>query len=92
MVVQDLKKEKQFRIGEEVLCWDSARETHYSGKLEPKWKGPYVIAAILLNRVYKIADQGGVLCMSVNRDRLKLYNRWFLEPIVMITDKPQKFI
>ena len=92
MVEQNLKKEKQFRVGEEVLCRDSARETHYSGKLELKWKGPYVIAAILLNRAYKITDQGGVLHTSVNGNQLKLYNRWFLKPIVMITDKPQKLI
>ncbi len=53
---------------------DSIRETHYNGKLEPKWKSPYVIAAILLNEAYKIADQEGVLRMPVNKDRLKLYN------------------
>ena len=74
MAAQDLKKEKWFRVGEEVLCWDSARETHYSGKLESKWKGPYDITVILLNRTYKIADQEGVLRMPVNKDRLKLYN------------------
>ena len=36
MIVQDPKKEKQFRVGEEVLCWDSACEIHYSGKLKLK--------------------------------------------------------
>ena len=45
-------------MGEEVLCRDSAKESWYSGKLEPKWKGPYQIAAVLLNGSYKIADQG----------------------------------
>ncbi len=36
MAAQDLKKKKWFRVGEEVLCWDSAHETQYSGKLKPK--------------------------------------------------------
>ncbi len=71
------------------MCWDSAHETHYSGKLKSKWKGPYIIAAILLNGAYKIADQGGVFRILINRDQLKLYNQRFLEPIVVITDKPQ---
>jgi len=92
MVVQDLKKENQFRVGEEVLCWDSTRKTYYSGKLELKWKSLYVVATILLNGAYKIANQGGVFHISVNEDRLKLYNRRFLEPIVVITDKSQELI
>ena len=61
MVQQTPGKERRFIVGEEVLCYDSAKESWYSGKLEPKWKGPYQIAAVLLNRSYKIADQEGVL-------------------------------
>jgi len=61
-------------VGKEVLCYDSAKESWYSEKLELKWKGSYQIATVLLNRFYKIADQGGVLRTPVNRDRLKLYN------------------
>ncbi len=92
MIAQDPKKEKWFKVGEEVLCWDFAYKTHYSEKLKSKWKGPYVIAIILLNRAYKIADQRGVLRIPINEDQLKLYNRQFLEPIVIIIDKPQKLI
>src|SRR6266542_2222336 len=77
-------KERRFIVGEEVLYHDSAKESWYSGKLEPKWKGPYQIAAELLNRSYKIADQGGVLRTPVNEDRLKLYNRQSLELIIVI--------
>ncbi len=88
MIAQNPKKEKWFRIGEEVLCQDSAREIQYSGKLEPKWKGSYVVLAILLNGIYKIADQGRVFYTPVNGDWLKLYNRWFLESIVIIKEKP----
>ncbi len=89
MVVQTLKKEKQFQVEKEVLYQKSVCETHYSGKLESKWKGPYVITTILLNRAYKIADQGGVLQAPVNRNQLKLYNQQSLEPIVVIEKKPQ---
>ena len=66
MTENDPKKEKLFYIGEEVLYHDAAKEKHYSGKLEKKWKGPYTINAILLNGSYKIADQYRVLCTSVN--------------------------
>jgi len=75
MIENDPKKEKLFYIGEEVLYHDAAKEKHYSGKLEEKWKGPYTINAILLNGSYKIADQYGVLRTPVNGDRLKRYDR-----------------
>src|SRR6266540_1310069 len=84
MMQQTPGKERRFIVGEEVLCRDSAKESWYSGKLEPKWKGFYQIAAVLLNGSYKIADQEGVLRTSVNGDRLKLYNHRSLEPIVII--------
>src|SRR6266498_3260228 len=84
MIENDSKKEKLFYSGEEVLYHDTAKEKHYSSKLEKKWKGPYTINAILLNRSYKIADQYGVLRTPVNGDRLKKYDRRNLEPIVVI--------
>ena len=59
--------------------------------MKSKWKDPYIVTAILLNEAYKIADQGGVggvFHTPVNGDWLKLYNQRFLEPIVVITDKP----
>ena len=74
------------------MCQGSTWETQYNEKLELKWKGLYIVLAILLNGAYKIADQEGVLCMPVNRNRLKIYNQWFLESIVIIINKPQKFI
>src|SRR6266496_3459694 len=84
MIEKDPKKEKLFYIGKEVLYHDAAKEKHYSGKLEEKWKGPYTINAILLNRSYKIADQYGVLRTLVNSDYLKKYDQQNLEPIVVI--------
>ncbi len=71
----DSKKEKLFQIGEEVLYHDVAKEKYYSGKMEEKWKGLYTINAILLNGLYKIADQYGVLCTPVNSNRLKRYDQ-----------------
>ena len=84
MIQQTPEKERRFIVGEQLLCHDSAKESWYSGKLELKWKGPYQIAAVLLNGSYKIADQGGVLRTPVNGDRLKLYNHRSLELIVVI--------
>ena len=84
MMQQTPRKKKRFIVGKEMLCHNSAKESWYSEKLEPKWKRPYQIAAILLNRSYKIADQKGVLRMFVNEDRLKLYNHRSLELIIII--------
>ncbi len=75
MMENDSKKKKLFQIGKEVLYHDTAKEKHYSSKLKEKWKGPYTINIILLNGLYKIADQYGVLCILVNGDRLKKYDR-----------------
>src|SRR6266498_2758489 len=85
MIQQTPEKERRFIVGEEVLCRDSVKESWYSGKLEPKWKGPYQIAIVLLNGSYKIADQGGVLRTPVNGDRLKPYNCRSLELIIVVT-------
>src|SRR6266498_5546173 len=84
MIENNLKKEKLFYIGEEVLYHDAVKEKQYSGKLEEKWKGPYTINIILLNRSYKIADQYGVLRTLVNGDHLKKYDQRELELIVVI--------
>ncbi len=77
-------KERRFIVGEEVLCHDLAKESWYSEKLEPKWKELYQIVAVLLNRSYKIADQEGVLRTLINGNKLKPYNHWSLELIIMI--------
>ncbi len=58
MTQQTPEKERRFIVNEKVLYHDSAKELWYSGKLEPKWKGPYQIVTVLLNESYKIADQG----------------------------------
>ena len=75
MIEKDQRREKLFYIGKEVLYHDAAKKKYYSGKLEEKWKDPYTINAILLNGSYKIADQYGVLCTSINGNCLKKYDQ-----------------
>ncbi len=84
MMQQTSEKEKRFIVGKEVLCYDSAKESWYNEKLELKWKVSYQIAAVFLNRSYKIADQESILQTPVNEDRLKPYNQRSLELIVVI--------
>ena len=84
MMQQTPGKERRFIVGEEMLCHDSAKESWYSEKLESKWKGPYQIATVLLNRSYKITNQGGVLRTLINGNRLKPYNCRSLKLIVVI--------
>ncbi len=58
---QTSRKERKFIVDEKMLCRDSTKESWYNRKLKLKWKGPYQIATVLLNRFYKIADQERVL-------------------------------
>ncbi len=75
MIENDPKKEKLFQIEKKVLYYDAVKEKYYSSKIEEKWKGPYTINTILLNRSYKIADQYRVLRTPVNSNRLKRYDQ-----------------
>ncbi len=57
-IIQQIpKKEKRFIVDKEVLYCDLAKKLWYSEKLKLKWKGPYQIMTILLNRSYKIINQ-----------------------------------
>src|SRR5438094_171560 len=40
---RQLRHEIHFLIGDKVLYYDTAKEKQYTGKLQPKWKGPYYI-------------------------------------------------
>jgi Integrase core domain. len=80
-----VKAPKQFYVGEKVLYFDKAKAMQHHTKLEPKWKGPYSIYAILPKGAYRIADHTGVLRSHVNGDLLKKYHsRESWEPIVVI--------
>ena len=68
------------------MYYHAAKEKQWSGKLEPKWKGPYYIHQILWNGAYKIREMNGkVLQTPVNGDLLKQYHdRQNWEPQIVI--------
>ena len=69
-------KEVRFVIEEEVLLKDAAKEKQWSGKLTPKWKGPYRIHQEIGKNTYKLKDQNGrILKIPTNVKHLKKYNR-----------------
>jgi len=70
-----LKDHVQFQIGDFVLYYNAAKEKQWSGKLDPKWKGPYYIHNVLINGSYKLRNkQGRVLVTPANGSLLKKYN------------------
>ena len=72
-----LKKEIKLNIGDKVLYYLAAQATSHSGKLNPKWKGPYYIHQILQNGAYKLRElDGRVLRTPVNGSLLKLYHEY----------------
>src|SRR2546421_445754 len=71
---EKLKTHIQFQIGDLVLYYNAAKEKQWSGKLDPKWKGPYYIHNVLINGSYKLRNkQGRVLVTPVNGSLLKKY-------------------
>lgn len=83
---QKLRKVINYEIGNKVLYYNAAKEKQWSGKLDPKWKGPYYIHQVLLNGSYKLRTMDGkVLTTPVNGALLKMYyDRQHWEPMIMI--------
>ena len=53
---------------------DAAKEKQWSGKLSPKWKGPYYIHEIIGKGAYKLRTlEGKVLKNPYNIKHLKKY-------------------
>jgi hypothetical protein len=75
-----------FLIGNKVLYYGAAKEKQWTGKLNPKWKGPYYIHQIGDKGSYKLRTiDGKVLKSSVNGSLLKLYHdRQNWEPIIEV--------
>jgi hypothetical protein len=75
-----------FSIGDKVLYYDAAKEKQWTGKLNPKWKGPYYIHQIGEKGSYKIRTiEGKVLKTAVNGSLLKLYHdRQNWEPMIVV--------
>ena len=69
-----IKKEVKFEIGDKILLKDVAKEKQWSGKLSPKWKGPYYIHEIIEKGAYKLRTlEGKVLKNPYNIKHLKKY-------------------
>jgi len=67
-------QEVTFTAGTKVLLKDMVREKSYSGKLRPKWKGPYYIHEVIGKGAYKIRNTDGrVLKAPYNVKQLKEY-------------------
>src|SRR3954462_1709639 len=49
-----LKQEINFEIGDQVLYYDTAKEKQWTGKLDPRWKGPFYIHQIKQNGAYQL--------------------------------------
>jgi len=72
---KNMSNPTHFYIGQKVLYYDAAKANQWSGKLDPKWKGPYRIHEILINGSYKIREMDGkILVKPVNGDLLKEYH------------------
>ena len=81
-----IRKEIDFHIGQKVLYYDAAKEKQWTGKLQPKWKGPYYIHQVGINGAYKLRTiEGKVLKSPVNGSLLKEYHdRQHWEPMIVI--------
>src|SRR5436853_697372 len=66
--------ETKLKIGNKVLLKDAAKEKQWSGKLAPKWKGPYYIHEEIGKGAYKLRTlDGKVLKTSHNVKHIKKY-------------------
>ena len=77
---------RKFKIGDQVLMYDAARDKHFTGKLKPKWKGPFYIHDCLPNGAYKLRTMDGkVLSAPINIFLLKQYfDRQNWQPVVVV--------
>jgi IS30 family transposase len=76
-----------YEIGNKVLVYEAAKQTSHTGKLDPKWKGPFYIHDLVYPGVYKLRTlDGKVLRAPINGSLLKLYHEkinWI--PQIVIT-------
>ena len=70
------QKSIQYKKGDLVLYYKALLDNRHTGKLEPKWKGPYIIHQVIGNGAYKLGNlEGQVLKTPVNGMYLKIYNQ-----------------
>jgi hypothetical protein len=83
-----ITRTQSYKIGDKVLMYHAAKEKQWSGKLDPKWKGPYYIHQILQNGAYKLKElTGQVLSTPVNAKLLKIYRERDWDPVVLIDNQ-----
>ncbi|GBC54380.2 uncharacterized protein LOC115178352 [Rhizophagus irregularis DAOM 181602=DAOM 197198] len=77
---------EEFGVEDKVLLYEAWREKQWSGKLQEKWKGPYVIHEKLLNGSYQLRELNGqILKIPQNGKWLKKYrDRLKFEPRILI--------
>ena len=69
-----IRKPHGFQIGDKVLYFKVALDQSHSGKLNPKWKGPYYVHQVLPNESYKLRTlEGQILAAPANGNLLKIY-------------------
>ena len=69
---QKVDPTKKFKIRDKVLLYDAARDKHFTGKLKPKWKGPFYIHDVLSHGAYKLQTmEGKTLAAPLNTLLLK---------------------
>ena len=69
-----LKRRITFCVNDKVLYYDAPLDKQWSGKLLPKWKGPFHISNVIGNGAYKIKTlDRRIICTPVNGSLLKLY-------------------
>src|SRR6266498_805322 len=70
-----IKRRSDLNIRDKVLLYDAVKAKQWSGKLEEKWKGSYLIHDKLLNGSYKLKDfKGNIFKTPVNGEILKSYH------------------
>ena len=80
-----VKRPHAFQVRDLVLYYDKAKVMQHHTKLQPRWKGPYTVTAVLPKGAYRIADEIGTLRTSISGDLLKpYYSRQSWTPIVTI--------
>ena len=71
---KEIKRPQRFNIGDKVLYFNVILDHSHSGKFKPKWRGPFVIQAVLPNEAYKlISADGQLLHTPINGNLLKPY-------------------
>ena len=71
---KQIRHEDHFNIGQKVLYYHAARDNQHTGKLLPKWRGPFIIQKANDNGSYRLISLEGKLFKNlVNGTLLKNY-------------------